>query len=65
MPVMMIRAVTAADDPDFMSFWNENSSPMLNISTTIPRSAQNVRLSRLVMLGRYVNFGLARNPARM
>ena len=52
MPVMTISAVTAADVPDFISFWNENSRPMLNISTTIPKSAQKLMLSALVMLGR-------------
>ena len=65
MPVMMISAVTTDDEPDFISLRNENSSPMLNISTTIPRSAQNVMLSRLEIEGRYSNFGDAKKPARI
>ena len=39
--------------------------PRENISTTMPISAQNSLFSRLDMDGRYMNFGLARNPARM
>ncbi len=64
-PVMMIRAVITDDEPDFISLRNENSRPMLNISTTMPRSAQKLMLSRLEMEGRYSNLGDARNPAMM
>ncbi len=51
-PVMIIRAVTMAELPDRNSFLNENSSPSVNISTTIPRSAQKSMFSRLEIEGR-------------
>ena len=65
MPVMTISAVTTAELPEFSSLRNENSSPIENISTTMPRSAQKVIFSGLAIEGRYTNLGLARNPARM
>ena len=65
MPVMIIRAVTTADDPEFISLRKENSRPMENMSTTMPNSAQKLIFSRLEIEGRYSNFGLARNPARI
>ncbi len=64
-PVMMIRAVTTADEPEFISLRKLNSRPIVNISTTIPKSAQNLMFSRLDMEGRYSKLGLARNPARI
>ena len=65
MPVMMMRAVTIADEPEFISLRKENSSPSENISTTIPISDHSSMLSRLEIEGRYSKRGLARKPAMM
>lgn len=64
-PVIIIKAVITADEPEFISFLKLNSRPRVNMRTTMPRSAQNSMFSRFEIEGRYVNFGLARKPARI
>lgn len=51
-PHIMIGAVMTADDPEFISFLKLNSRPRVNISTTIPKSAQNSIFPRLEIDGR-------------
>ena len=51
-PTMIIRAVMMAELPELSSFLKLNSRPRVNISTTIPTSAQKSIFSRFEMEGR-------------
>ncbi len=52
MPVIMMNAVNMADVPELTSFLKLNSRPRVNISMTIPSSAQKSMLSKLLIEGR-------------
>ena len=51
-PVMTISAVITAEPPACISLRKENSRPIENMSTTMPRSAQNSMFSMLEIEGR-------------
>ena len=51
-PVMMMSAVTIAEEPALTSFLKLNSRPRVNMRTTMPRSAQKLMFSPLVIEGR-------------